>query len=659
MMRAWLSRAAGLFAGASIAALPAALGGGTSVPFSALLLPITVGHWLLATGLAVVMTLLSFSSALRPRLGGAGLWFAVGLAAGLVPLPLQLGLRPPLAFIAGAALALGIVLLAARRPPRLHPWVCGAIVLLTPAWTLASGFHHDGKLHEQLNAEVEDRLFLKELAADRPAAPASAPDVYLISIDTLRADALVGPRPVGYALPFLDALRRSGTSWEYGLSSSNQTVPGHAGMLLGRDALGTGVRWNHDSLPKAEFGQLLSERFFAAGFRTAGVISNGLLATAGGFNRGYDIYDDTTVAGRGAVAPALEHVESSSWLGWLLDPRVVEALLTETVYFSSTKPYRNQGQYGLLARGELTSNLALAALEQLYAQERPFFCFLHYMDPHSPYGAPPPFAGRLTGDLPPYAERYRPTARQGMFGIAEIDRAARDLRSDDAAVRAEAELAMRWFHLTYLEKLMFMDGQIQRIQERALASGRPAVWLVTSDHGEHFGEHGVVLHGNSLYEELVRVPFFMAGAGVPAEIQGQGVPRLEDVAPTLLALAGISPPKELKGRVLGTEGAAGAEVAHIAVDNRRVAYREGGWKLHGVWEGLSEVKAGVLFQLAADPAEAQAMPTPNPTGEKLLAALKELLARDFYPLRRDLSKPDSAQLRLLHELGYVDGLVEQ
>lgn len=658
MIRAWLSRAAGLFAGASVAALLAALCGGAGASFHALLFPITVGNWLLATGLCLLMALLSALPRLRSRLGGAWLWFAVGVGACLIPLPLQFGLPATPALAAGVLLAASLVYLAWWRPVRVPAPLLGAVVLLTPAWALASGFTLDHALRAELRRVAEARLQLP--AADELAAAPTlgAPDVFLISIDTLRADALAGPRPDGYALPFLDALRANGTSWAYGLSSSNQTVPGHAGMLLGRDAMGTGVRWNHDTLPGPEFGLLLAERFLAAGFRTGGVISNDLLSSVGGFGRGFEIYDDTTVANLSAVKEPLEYLEEHTWLGLLLDPRIVHKTLTKTLYFSATKAHRNLGQEGLLARGAVTSQQALAALDQLYAQERPFFFFLHYMDPHQPYGAPPPYAGRLTKGLAPYAERYQPTARQGMFALAEINRAAHDLGSPDPAVRAEAELAMRWFHLTYLEKLMFLDEQLARVHARAVASGRPMVWLVTSDHGEHFGEHGMVLHGTTLYEEAVRVPFLLAGAGVAAGVPGAGVPRLEDVAPTLLALAGIVPPKELKGRVLHREGAAGREVAHVAVDNRRLATSEGGWKLHGTWNGLSEFKPGVLFHLEADEGEMQEQPAER-APESLLAALRELLLRDLYPTRRSRGTTDFALQQQLEMLGYVDGLKEQ
>lgn len=657
MMRAWLSRAAGLFAGASVAALLAALCGGANASFQALLLPVTLGNWLLAAGLCLLLTALSAVPRLQPRLGGASLWCAAGLGAALIPLPLQFGLQPPLALALGALLAAALVLLAWWRPLRVPAAVFFVVALLTPVWTLATAYAHDRGLRVELRRVAEARLLLPAAGAPS-AAPAGAPDVFLISIDTLRADALTGARPPGFEMPFLDALRASGTGWAYGLSSSNQTVPGHAGMLLGRDAMGTGVRWNHDSLPGPEFGPLLAERFLAAGFRTAAVISNDLLSSAGEFDRGFEIYDDTTVASLSALSKPLEYLEANTWLGLLLDPRIVHKVLTKSLYFSATKAYRNLGQEGLLARGAVTTQQALSALEQLYAQQQPFFCFVHYMDPHQPYGAPPPFAGRLTRDLPPYAERYRPTARQGMFALAEIDRAAKDLGSADPAVRAEAELAMRWFHLTYLEKLMFLDEQIARVHARAAASGRPAVWLVTSDHGEHFGEHGMVLHGTTLYEELLRVPFLLAGSGVPAGAAGAGVPRLEDVAPTLLALAGVLPPKELKGRILHREGAAGPEVPHVAADNRRLATRAGGWKLHGTWSGLSEFTPGSLFHLDADAAEMQVQP-PASAPAALLAALAEYLKRDLYPTRRSRGKTDIALQQQLEMLGYVDGLKEQ
>jgi arylsulfatase A-like enzyme len=652
-MRAWISRAAGLFAGASLAALIGAALGGTAFPFWALLMPITVGNWLVAFALALLLLPCSLVRAWGPRLGGCGLWAAVGCAAGLVPVPAQLGAPLALGLALGGGLAVALVLAAHKWLPPLPTWSAILVVILTPGWSLASAFYHDDRLDQALRATAERKLQLPG-APPQAEPPPGAPDLILVSLDTLRADAVVGPRPHGFVTPFLDSLRESGTWWDFGLSSSNQTLPGHASMLMGRDAMGTAVRWNRDSLPGPEHAPLLAQRFLAAGFRTAGVISNGLLSAAMGFDRGFELYDDTTVPRFAAVNLPIEYHQRSTWFGILLDASLAADFFSRSQYFSSTKAPRGLGGVGQVRRGEVTTDQAIAALGQLYAQDRAFFFFVHYIDPHQPYGAPPPYAGRLTRDLPPVPARYAPS-RMGLFAQPEVDRAGVDLASSDPEVRAAAELAIRWFHATYLERVMYLDSQLARLHARVVASGRPAVWLVTADHGEHFGEHGAVMHGTSLYEELVRVPFFLAGPGIPAQ-HAEGNPHLEDVPPTLLALAGIVPSEdELAGRILSLEGAGAAGRPHIATDNRRIAARAEDWKALGHWTSETEAIITALFRLDQDATEQRNRFDPAVTPWE--AILKDFLGRDLYP-QRSRQTLDFAQRMLLSDLGYVEAAAE-
>lgn len=664
MLRAWMRRVAGLFAGASLAGLLAANFGNESLPYFALLMPITAGAWLLAGLLGLLLLPLSLMPRLAPRLGGTAPWLGAGLGAGLIPVPAALGVPAPWSFGLGAALAAALIWAAARWRPCVPARACAVFALLTPAWALPCAFYHNFWLFTRLLRDAEAQLELPQLFAAEtpegtPPPPAGAPDVYLVSVDTLRADAVVGERPAGYELPFLDGMRAAGTWWPYGLSSSNQTLPGHVGMLLGRDAMGTTVRWNYDQMPGPEYGATLAERFHAAGFRTAGVISNDLLSREYGFGRGFELFDDTTVPRASAMYRAIDWHARNSWLGILLDQRIIARFFQASQYLATKVSPRGLGSSGQLARGRVTNEQAFDALDQLYAQDRPFFFFLHYMDPHQPYGAPAPYAGRLTRDLPPVPPRYAPS-RRGMFALPEIERAGADLDAADAQVRAEAQLALRWMHLTYLEKVMFLEAQLAQVHARAAASGRPFVMLVTSDHGEHFGEHGIVLHGGSLFEAEVRVPFILAGHGVAPAGLASGVPRLEDVAPTLLALAHVAPPEELKGRALSLQGAAGLEVPHVAVDHSRVAWRVDGWKALGRWQGVSEVIGGALYHLEADPGESRELPYADaPTG--LLTALAEFLARDLYPIaiRARGKGLSSAQQDLLDDLGYGVGVLEQ
>ena len=107
----------------------------------------------------------------------------------------------------------------------------------------------------------------------------------------------------------------------------------------------------------------------------------------------------------------------------------------------------------------------------------------------------------------------------------------------------------------YLESLY--DGEIRYTDEvigRLLASLEAigfldnAVVVVTSDHGEEFGEHGGVLHGGKLFEELLHVPLIISGAGIDRGIVDPSLVSLVDIAPTLLSLAGLEIPDAMEGR---------------------------------------------------------------------------------------------------------------
>jgi arylsulfatase A-like enzyme len=656
MLRAWLPRAAGLLAGASLAAFAAAFVGAS--PWWAKLMPLAFGNWLAAGVLVLLLLAVCAVPRARARLAPPAAWMWTGVALGLVPLPSAAGLlAPPTAYVVGTALALALAGAARRwHFPAPPVRVLTLIAVLTPPLALAFAFHHDGELEQAMHAAAQQDAQLPATPSAAWTGTSGAPDLILISVDTLRADAVVGPRPPGYELPWFDGLRARGLWWDYALSSSNQTVPGHAAMLTGRDAVGTAVRWNRDLLPGTEHAPLVSERFLAAGYRTLGVISNDLLSGALGFDRGYELYDDSTVPRLSMVNAPLAWYSRNSWMGLLLDDRMVHTFLVETQFFSAQKPPRSLGGLGRIARGTVTTDQAIAALEHAYAQERPFFFFIHYFDPHQPYGAPPPYAGRLTSALPPIAPAYAASKKGGLFGAEEIERAARDLRAEDPAVRAAARAAVQRYHLTYLERIMFLDAELQRLEARLQASGRPYALLLTADHGEHFGEHDAMLHGTTLYEEAIRVPMILTGPGIPAGVRGEGVPALEDVAPTLLALAGIAPPAAMQGRMLAREGAGSAGRAHVAADNKRVSWRLDGWKAHGRWSGEGAADAVALYRVAEDPTEQH-----DRFAEGLPAALREaltaLLARDVY--EQSQRAIDFAHAFMLAELGYADAAAGQ
>jgi arylsulfatase A-like enzyme len=171
--------------------------------------------------------------------------------------------------------------------------------------------------------------------------------------------------------------------------------------------------------------------------------------------------------------------------------------------------------------------------------QRPFFVFVNVVDPHWPYEvrAEEPF-------LPPGATR----ADAESVSQWPLDYLC-------AATPQTRELAI--LHGLYLGEVAESDRKLAAVQA-ALAAAAGAGGLVTvatADHGEHFGEHAMAGHLFSVYEALLRVPLVVAGLpGVAAGRVAEPV-QLADVAPTLLRVAGVTPPAALRDRGLALPGA--------------------------------------------------------------------------------------------------------
>ena len=329
-----------------------------------------------------------------------------------------------------------------------------------------------------------------------------AKDVILVSIDTLRADVLDGPR--SRDLRTLQRLKREGRSGR-ARSSSNQTLPGHVGMLTGTSALQHGVRSNRGMLPARL--TLVSQTFREAGWSTVGVVSNGLLRGSAGFSRGFDLYDDDTVAHAGAFRAFLGAARRGTWLGWMLPEGGIRSVVTRGLLPRAARELQAVNGAG---SGGRVRDRALGYLHELTQRPQPYFLFLHFMDPHTPYGAPQGFRGRYSDALAPFPSRY--DRDEERFAEATLAAVSEGLRNGEA----EAALAVDHLRARYDEEVAFVDHCLGEILSAVEAAGRPTVVLVTSDHGEHFGEHELLEHANSLFEPLVQVPFLLWGAGIEA-----------------------------------------------------------------------------------------------------------------------------------------------
>jgi arylsulfatase A-like enzyme len=603
-----------------------------------------IGSW--AASVPAYLVLLALAKRVKD-IGHVAFW--VGVAIGLAPL-LMAWIPSPFNFVVAALLAcIGYLPVSKHFTP-----VASARLVFTLgcfAFVAISPFLPSSATSLTPNTYV---------AAEDTRAIPNGIDVFLISIDTLRADVIIDdPQVDGDStapLPFLQGQLKDSMWAQYALSSSNQTLPGHVGMLTGVDAMEHGVRSNID-LPDPAV-PLVSETFQAAGWNTAAVISNALISSATGMHRGFDVFSDKP----NGLAVYSELISTTiaphTWLGMFVSPdsagRFFAGIFARDMVKSKAIPIADR-----------VSSVAMEQLESFYANERPFFYFIHMLDPHVAYGPPRHIRGRLSADAAAAVpERFlpNPQAKISFDMVRDLEHA---LQTDEINEEIAAA-TLEYYRLVYLEEMIHVDAKLQEIFARADASKRPYVVLFTGDHGEQFGEHDFMEHANSMFQKNIEVPFMVWGNGVtPGELKGT-IPALDDVPATLLHLAGIEAPQDMAGRSMLMPPVARP---HVATDNRQIAvYNGAGLKWIGRWTSADDgedgdedendkgfVEAIALYDLNVDPTEQHNLLLENPDAAKeMLALIGEYVDRDTWADRQAGIERSAFQQAAFDQLGYVE-----
>lgn len=273
----------------------------------------------------------------------------------------------------------------------------------------------------------------------------------------------------------------------------------------------------------------------------------------------------------------------------------------------------------------------------------PFFLFLHVYDVHSDYRARPPFNR-------PFRRPYRGPYDGSTDQLIEVQNDGRAIGPRDG--RQLIDL--------YDGGIRQTDFVLSRFLEAARRAGalENTVLIITSDHGEEFLEHGSVLHGSSMHEELLRVPLIVKGPGVRAGTRIAEPVSIIDIAPTALSLLGVPPPdgfdgidlsNGLRGGTVPGDRRLFAEADHRSEGAGQLqAVRAGRYKLHRD-ESDGSLR---LFDLATDPGERTDIAREHPERVEALAAdLRELTAGAVSSPRAQALSP--VEIERLQSLGYL------
>ncbi len=178
----------------------------------------------------------------------------------------------------------------------------------------------------------------------------------------------------------------------------------------------------------------------------------------------------------------------------------------------------------LESRGAAELDTAFLAWLSRRRSDRPFFAFLNYFDAHEPYVPPPEYEGCF-GIRPTSAADYE--FLMDFVGVVKSGRKERDIL-----------MARDW----YDDSIAYLDEQLGRLLRR-LESERlldNTVVIITSDHGEGFGDHGTVGHSYGVYLEEIGVPLVILAPGAPASRAVRKPVSLRDLPATVVDLLGLS-----------------------------------------------------------------------------------------------------------------------
>lgn len=286
--------------------------------------------------------------------------------------------------------------------------------------------------------------------------------------------------------------------------------------------------------------------------------------------------------------------------------------------------------------------------ELLGQAHSPYFLWVHYVDPHDPYEPPAAWPSGPTEQAPGTSLQV-----PGTYPIQpQVFAAAGTMPSV-----AEFQAMKNQYDGEILEVDRAIGALLDRLKDENLLASTLVV--VTSDHGEEFGEHGQLMHGQSLHEELLRVPLiFWAAEGLP-RLRSDGAFWQVDFLPTVLDALGVSKPLGLDGESRWAEIGAGKPPVQIAMsfhldrhEGASLARLEWPIKLIERWGAPDEQ----LYDLGRDPNEATALPLE--AGR--IAEMRERLfawhvqeSRDALP--RSARNVDAQLKQELAALGYLAG----
>jgi arylsulfatase A-like enzyme len=338
-------------------------------------------------------------------------------------------------------------------------------------------------------------------------------NVLVVVLEGVRADHLSGSGYARATTPFLDALARDGVRFSNMIATSPGTLSSHAALFTGVHSVTHGATGENRFLSSRH--KSLQEYLKSAGYRAAAFCTNPWVSPETGFGRGFDAFF-TQRHDSGLAALALL--------------------------------YGRRASDRILRRKDAGARRTNEALKRWLADgDQPFFAFMHLNETHLPYRPPPP---------------YDRVFLQRSVGAARVRSVNQDANRHLAGRAEMSEEDFAILTALYDGALRYVDHRLNEIADflRACGEWDRTLLVVTADHGEHLGEHGLMGHRVGLYDAVLRVPLVVrCPERVPQGFVVEDLAETTDIAPTILRLLDITDDTaQMQGRALFDGGRATA-----------------------------------------------------------------------------------------------------
>jgi arylsulfatase A-like enzyme len=346
-------------------------------------------------------------------------------------------------------------------------------------------------------------------------------NVIVLVLDTARYDTI---RSNLDHLSEIASIQNEGTAFRECFSSAAWTLPSHASLFSGVTPSKHGAHAGHKGL--GDELTLIAEVFRESGYETVSVSNNTWISEEFGFGRGFEQFRKTwqyvqSDVDFGRIARMNEGLDKFKALGREMFTGNPLVNIANVIYGQFGRDYHDDG-------AKQTNEWLETWLDDR-SDARPFFLFVNYLEPHLEYRPPEAFTEQFLPTGVSYDEAIGVPQDAWQFIAGNIDLSDHQFDIFRGLYRAE---------------IAYLDHRIGELVDHLKAHGEweNTVFVITGDHGENIGDHGLMDHQYCLYDTLLHVPLVIHGGSFTGGETIDDLVQLIDLAPTLLDEVGIEAP---------------------------------------------------------------------------------------------------------------------